>query len=363
MSTSKINLAIVGVGNCASSLIQGIEYYTQNPDASGLINRHIGVYKASDLNIVSAFDINKNKIGKTVSEAIFAVPNCATIFCRDTNFASLVSPSPHLDGISDNVAGVVNPHDIQKSLDDWKSDIIEELRNKKVDILVSYLPVGSKLASEFYAECCLESGVAFANAIPEFICSDLNWSDKFKQKGIPCTGDDIKSQIGATIVHRALVDLINQRGQFVKNTYQLNVGGNTDFLNMLDQNRLISKRISKTEAVTSQIPYQTETRIGPSDYIPHLKDNKLAYINIQGTQFGGLDFSIELKLSVEDSPNSAGVMMDVIRLLKVAKDNDLSGYQDFSGYYFKHPQKQYRDEVAQGIVTDFLTKYDSNSKN
>ncbi len=363
---TKIRVAIVGVGNCASSLIQGIFYYKDFPDNSKiiwLINNDIGNYKIGDIDIVCAIDVNNKKIWKTLAEAIFEDPNCTSVFQKEITSETIVMAWPILDGISDRMMQIVPTHEIVKGIQDWEDIIVEELLDKKVDILVSYLPVGSVEASKFYANCALRAKVWFANAIPEFICSSTEWSEKFSAAWVPCAGDDIKSQFWATIVHRMLVDLINQRGLVIDNTYQLNIGWNTDFENMKDEFRLSSKRVSKTEAVTSMITdYQLETKIWPSDHIPHLLDNKVCYINIKGKQFGNVPFEMDLKLSVEDSPNSAGVMVDVIRLLKVAKDNNLSWYQNFSAYYFKHPHIQFRDNEAQKITQDFIKKYASKTQ-
>lgn len=349
-------MAIIGLGNCASSLIQGIGYYSKNNNKNiGLINNDICGYRISDINIVAAFEVNENKIRKTISKAIFEYPNCTKIFYKDLNlFKEKVYPSPILDGVSKRMRLIIKTHNIQKNIYEWEKYIVHKLVNKNVNILISYLPVGSRKATNFYANCALKSKTAFINAIPEFICSDEKWSKKFEKAGIPCAGDDIKSQIGATIIHRSLVDLINKRRQMIDNTYQLNIGGNTDFFNMLDEDRLISKRISKTEAITKLIDYKFDTKIGPSDYIPHLKDNKICYIEINGRQFGNIPFKIDVKLSVEDSPNSAGVMVDIIRLLKVAIDRKLIGYQDFSSYYFKHPKNQISDNKSKEIVDKFI---------
>lgn len=353
----KIRTAIIGLGNCASALIQGIGYYSQNTSEKiGLIHQDIGGYTISDIEIITAFDVNSSKIDKKISEAIFEKPNCTRIFYKNRNlFSNKVMAGPILDGISPRMRKITNPHNIKKDISDWEKSIVANLKKHNIDILVSFLPVGAKNASQFYANCAIKAGVAFANAIPEFICSTPQWSKRFENKGLPCAGDDIKSQVGATIIHRTLVSLIRDRGQVIDNTYQLNIGGNTDFMNMLDEDRLSSKRISKTEAVTKLITdYKFSTKIGPSDYVPHLNDNKICYIEINGRQFGGIPFKIDVKLSVEDSPNSAGVMTDVIRLLKVAKDRGRSGYQDFSSYYFKHPKKQYTDNQAKKIVEDFI---------
>ena len=353
---------MIGLGNCASSLIQGIGYYTKNRlsknEKMGLIYNEICGYKISDINVVTAFEVNLEKINVPISEAIFKKPNCTKIFCDDESlFKNTVSPGPVLDGISERTSRLIKTHRITKSIEEWQNNIVEELKSKNVDILVSYLPVGSSEASRFYAICAIAAKVAFINAIPEFICSSTEWSKRFEAAGVPCAGDDIKSQFGATLLHRILVDFINKRGQVIDNTYQLNVGGNMDFMNMLDEDRLTSKRISKTEAVTRLIKdYDLVAKIGPSDYIPHLKDNKVCYIEINGRQFGNIPFKLDVKLSVEDSPNSAGVIVDVIRLIQVAKDRGLSGYQDFCSYYFKHPKNNYTDDVSYRLVEDFINR-------
>lgn len=356
MNMGKIRVGIIGLWNCASSLIQGISFYSKpDADSIGLIHEDIGGYKISDIEVVSAIDVNSEKIGKKIGEWIFSSPNCTRVFCPDVYIQEKTIAGPVLDGISERMAQNIPLHGLDMPIEKWKDVIVTEWRNKGVDIVISYLPVGSKLASIFYAECALEAKVAYANAIPEFICSDEAWSEKFRNAWIPCAWDDIKSQVGATIVHRCLVDLIHKRGQQIDGTYQLNIGWNTDFENMLDEERLASKRQSKTEAVTSLVrEYDLQTRIGPSDHVPHLNDNKICYINIAGRQFGHVPFSLEVKLSVEDSPNSAGVIADVIRLLKIAKDRWLSGYQDFSSYYFKHPKERVSDEEARALVQEFL---------
>jgi len=352
----KIRVAIVGVGNCASSLIQGISLCKKTGSVVGLMHKKICGYKLSDIEIILAYDVNKDKIGKSISDAIFIKPNSTAIFYNEKKcFKNKVQAGPILDGVSRFTEIFFKPHSIKKSQKLWERQIVNSLTAHKIDILVLYLPVGSARAAKFYAECALKAKVSLANAIPEFICSNKNWSDRFAKIGVPCAGDDIKSPVGATILHRALVHLIESRGQLIHNTFQLNVGGNTDFLNMLGENRLASKRISKTEAITKISSLKLDdTRIGPSDYISHLKDNKICFIEINGTQFGGVPFKIDAKLSVEDSPNSAGVMVDVIRLLKVASDRRIGGYQDFSAYYFKHPQKHIDDNDARALVEKFI---------
>ncbi len=340
----KIKLAIVGVGNCASSLVQGIEFYQDTRNINGLINETIGDYRVSDIEVVAAFDVDKRKVGKDLSEAIFSEPNCTKKFSDVPYKGVSISKGNTLDGVSDSMREYFLVDDNQKI-----SNIVEILKDSKAEILVCYLPVGSANASRFYAECALEAGVGFINAIPEFICSDKVWIDKFKAKGLPCAGDDIKSQVGATILHRMVTRLIQDRGFKIDNTYQLNIGGNTDFRNMLDESRLKSKRISKTQAVVSNLDEgeKISTKIGPSDFVSHLKDNKVCYINVKGTQFGDVPFEIDLKISVEDSPNSAGCIVDVVRYMKLALDKGESGnLKDVSAYYFKSPFIQIRDDEA-----------------
>ncbi len=348
---SKIKVAIVGVGNCASSLVQGIEFYTKNTNAEGLMYREVGEYKVSDIEIVSAVDVDKNKIGKDLSEAVFTKPNCTKVFSEVSSKGIIVKKGHVLDGVSESMKNFFQVDDGQESI-----DIVKELKDSGADICICYLPVGSAEAARFYAQACLDSGVAFINAIPEFICSDNDWIKKFIEKGIPCVGDDIKSQVGATILHRAITCLIEDRGHKIDSTYQLNIGGNTDFLNMKDEDRIISKRISKTQAVTSILNNKNfEVKIGPSDHIPHLKDNKVCYINIKGRQFGEVPFELDLKLSVEDSPNSAGVMTEIIRSLKIAKDRGLSGnINEISSYTFKSPAIQIRDSEAKIVFERFI---------
>lgn len=358
----KLNLAIVGLWNCASALIQWIAYYWAVKDDSKkiiwLMHNNIGGYFIKDINVVVGIDVNKEKIGTSIAESIFKIPNCTKIFCDKKLFKNKVIAWPVLDWISGRMVSKVKVHSIVKDIKTRKKDIIKELLDKKVDVLVSYLPVWSKEAAIFYAECALEAKVAYANAMPEFISSNKDWARKFQTAWIPCAWDDIKSQVWATIVHRCLVDLINKRWEVIDGTYQLNIWWNTDFENMLDESRLVSKRISKTEAVTSLISdYDVQTRIWPSDFVDHLNDNKVCYINIKWRQFWDIPFSIDVKLSVEDSPNSAWVMVDVVRLLKLAKDNGLKWYQDFSCYYFKHPMFQKQDDKWYNTVQEFIKKY------
>ncbi len=341
---NKIKVAIVGLGNCASSLVQGIEFYKNDSHKTGLINEVIGDYKVSDIEIVAAFDVDKRKVGKDISEAIFSEPNCTKKFSDVPTKNIIVSKGHLLDGVSDSMKDYFIVDDSQET-----SDVVGILKSSRAEMMVCYLPVGSAKASRFYAECALEAGVGFINAIPEFICSDKEWINKFKEKGLPCAGDDIKSQVGATILHRVITRLIQDRGFKIDNTYQLNIGGNTDFRNMLDEGRLESKRISKTQAVVSNLDEgeRISTRIGPSDFVGHLKDNKVCYINVKGTQFGDVPFELDLRLSVEDSPNSAGCIVDVIRYMKVALQKGVSGsLEEVSSYYFKSPVLQMREEEA-----------------
>jgi myo-inositol-1-phosphate synthase len=348
---SKIKVAIIGIGNCASSLVQGIEYYTKNPNADGIMYREIGQYKVSDIEVVSAIDVDYRKIGKDISEAIFTEPNCTKRFSDVPKKDIIVKMGHLLDGVAEHMKDFFQVNQNESSI-----DVTDELKKSGADMCICYLPVGSAKAARFYAQASIDAGVAFINAIPEFICSDDGWIEKFKQKGIPCAGDDIKSQVGATILHRVITRLIEDRGHKIDSTYQLNIGGNTDFLNMKDESRIISKRISKTNAVTSILDNKDlKVRIGPSDYIPYLKDNKICYINVKGTQFGGVPFELDLKLSVEDSPNSAGVMTEIIRSLKIAKDRGMTGnINEISSYTFKSPAIQIRESEAKKIFEDFI---------
>ena len=349
----EIKVAIVGVGNCASSLIQGVSFYSNNSTNLGLMHSEIAGYHVSDIKFVAAFDVDKRKVGKDLSEAIFAEPNCTKKICDVNNLKVTVKKGTVLDGVAEHMKDFFIVDEKQKSI-----DIVEELKKSKADLLICYLPVGSHDASRFYAQAAIDAKVGFINAIPEFICSDKEWISKFREKGLPCAGDDIKSQVGATIVHRVLTRLVEDRGHTIDSTYQLNIAGNTDFLNMKDERRIVSKRISKTNAVLSILDTKDiGIRIGPSDYVPHLKDNKVCYINIKGKQFGGTPFELDVKLSVEDSPNSAGVMVDVIRCMKVALDRGVSGnLEEISAYAFKSPHKQYRDEEARRLLETFIKK-------
>jgi myo-inositol-1-phosphate synthase len=359
----KIKIAIVGIGNCASSLLQGVEYYKSKgkDDAIGLMNWDIGGYKPYDIEVVAAFDIDDRKVGKDVSEAIFAAPNCTAIFCDKIPKSGVtVQMGQILDGNAEHMQEYPEERTfkISKEAELSKADIIGMLKSSGADILINYLPVGSEEASRFYADCALEAETAFINNIPVFIASDPEWSEKFKAKNLPIVGDDIKAQLGSTITHRTLSDLFEKRGVKIDRTYQINTGGNTDFLNMLNRGRLASKKTSKTEAVQSVINKRmedTDIHIGPSDYIPWLKDNKICFIRMEGRMFGDIPLNIEVRLSVEDSPNSAGVAIDSIRCCKLALDRGQGGIlYSPSAYLMKHPPQQYTDNQAYQMVQDFI---------
>jgi len=358
--SKKVKLAIVGVGNCASSLIQGIYYYRNRSEEeiSGLMHYDIGGYKPWDIEVVAAFDIDVRKVGKDLSKAIFEKPNCTTVFCPDIPEMGVeVQMGPIMDGFAEHMEDY--PEDQRfVPADKEPVDVVKVLKESGAEVVVNYLPVGSEEATRFYAQCALEAGCAFVNCIPVFIASDEEWARKFKEKGLPIVGDDIKSQVGATITHRVLATLMSDRGVRIDRTYQLNFGGNTDFLNMLERKRLKTKRVSKTEAVRSLLPYPIESdniHIGPSDYVPWLKDNKIAYIRLEGRLFGDVPMYIELKLSVEDSPNSAGSAIDAIRCAKLALDRGIAGpLYSISAYTMKHPPIQYPDWKAKELVDKFI---------
>lgn len=358
----EIKIAIVGVGNCASSLIQGLFYYKDVKDEKelipGLMHNVLGGYKISDIKVVAAFDVDKRKVGKDVSEAIFAPPNCTKIFCKDIpKIGVKVKMGPILDGVASHMKDY--PEDKTFLVAKEKPvDVVEELKKSGAQILINYLPVGSQKATEYYASCALKAGCAFINCMPVFIVSDKKWAEKFEKKKLPCIGDDIKSQVGATIVHRTLCHLFTQRGVIIDKSYQLNFGGNTDFLNMLERERLKSKKISKTEAVESQLVKRLSydnLHIGPSDWVPWLKDNKICFIRIEGRKFGNVPVELELRLSVEDSPNSAGCVIDAIRLAKLGLDREVGGpLISASAYFMKHPPQQFTDEKAREMVEEFI---------
>jgi len=361
--SKKVRLAIVGVGNCASSLVQGIYYYKEKGinNIEGIMFSDIGGYKPFDIEIVAAWDIDERKVGKDVSEAIFSLPNCTAIFYKDVpKLGVKVRKGKILDGVADHMKNFPQEKTfvVSSEKEDELEDVVAVLKDSKADVLINYVPVGSEMAARFYAEACLKAGVAFVNAMPTFIVSDSLWGEKFEKEGIPAVGDDIKSQLGATILHRALVQLFVDRGIPIRRSYQLNFGGNTDFLNMLERDRLKTKKVSKTEAVTSLIPYDIgweNIHIGPSDWVPWLKDKKIAYIRIEGEHFGGVPMSVEVKLEVEDSPNSAGSAIDAIRCAKLAKDRNIGGpLISISAYTMKHPPQQFPDHIAKQMVLEFI---------
>lgn len=357
-----IRVAIVGVGNCASSLIQGVEYYKSlegQADVSlGLMHYDLGGYKPGDIEFVAAFDIDRRKVGKPLKEAIFAKPNCTTIFNKDIpDYPVVVEMGNVLDGVSPHMEGYPEGQRFVVA-NEKPCDVAEVLKATEAEILLNYLPVGSEKATAFYAEACLKTGVSLINCIPVFIASDKSWARRFEEKNIPIIGDDIKGQIGATIIHRTLLKLFESRGVKIDATYQLNVGGNTDFLNMLNHERLKSKKISKTEAVQSQLQTPLDGKdihIGPSDYIPWLKDRKICFLRIEGRIFGNIPVDLELRLSVEDSPNSAGVVIDAIRCCKIARDRGIGGVLiSPSAYFMKRPLIQFTDEEAREMLEGFI---------
>ncbi|PMP68283.1 MAG: inositol-3-phosphate synthase [Thermodesulfobacterium geofontis] len=361
--SKKVRLAIVGVGNCASSLVQGIFYYKEKglEKAEGIMFSDVGGYKPYDIEIVAAWDIDERKVGKDIAEAIFSLPNCTTIFYRDIpKLGVKVRKGKVLDGVAKHMKRFPQEKTfiISSEKEDELEDVVAVLKDVEADVLINYVPVGSEEAARFYASACLKAGVAFVNAMPTFIVSDPQWGERFEKEGIPAVGDDIKSQLGATILHRALIQLFVDRGIPVRRSYQLNFGGNTDFLNMLERERLKTKKISKTEAVTSLIPYDIgweNIHIGPSDWVPWLKDKKIAYIRIEGEHFGGVPMSVEVRLEVEDSPNSAGSAIDAIRCAKLAKDRNIGGpLISISAYTMKHPPKQIPDYIAKQMVLEFI---------
>ena len=358
----KIKIAIAGVGNCSSSLIQGIHYYkniTNNDElVPGLMHNILDGYKVSDIKTVAAFDVDKRKVGKDVSEAIFAHPNCTKVFCNNIpKTGTKVKMGPVLDGVADHLKEYSEEKRFVVSKEK-PVDVVEELKKSGAEILINYMPVGSQKATEFYANAALKAGCAFVNCMPVFICSEEKWIKKFEKKGLPCCGDDIKSQVGATIVHRVLSNLFKGRGVKIDKSYQLNFGGNTDFMNMLSRERLKSKKISKTESVESQLSKRLSydnLHIGPSDFVPFLKDNKICFIRIEGRKFGNVPIELELRLSVEDSPNSAGCVIDLIRLAKIGLDRKIKGpLISTSAYFMKHPPEQFVDEKAREMVEEFI---------
>jgi myo-inositol-1-phosphate synthase len=351
----KINVAIVGVGNCASSLLQGVEFYKNAEDGDkipGVMHNNLGGYRIKDIKFVAAFDIDKNKVGKDLSEAIFIKPNNTVKFSDVPKMGVEVRRGMTHDGLGKYLSKKIEKHPSATV------DVVETLRETKTDVVVNYLPVGSEFATKWYVEKALEAGCGFINCIPVFIAKEKRWQALFEKHGLPIIGDDIKSQVGATIVHRVLANLFRDRGVRLERTSQLNVGGNTDFYNMLERERLESKKISKTNAVTSQLDYNIapeNVHIGPSDYVAWLTDRKWAYIRLEGTSFGNVPLNVELKLEVWDSPNSAGVVIDAVRCVKLAMDRGISGALTApSAYFMKSPPQQYPDDVAKGMLEDFI---------
>jgi myo-inositol-1-phosphate synthase len=354
----KVRVAIIGVGNCASSLVQGVEFYKKAKDDDqipGLMHVNLGGYHIRDIEFSAAIDIDKNKVGKDLSEAIVTAPNCTYNFCKVPKLGVKVQRGMTHDGLGYYLSQI-----IEKAPGDTV-DIVKLLKDTRTDVVINYLPVGSEEATKWYVEQILEAGCGFVNCIPVFIAREPYWQKRFKEKGLPVIGDDIKSQVGATIAHRVLTRLFYERGVRLERTSQLNVGGNTDFLNMLERSRLESKKISKTNAVTSQLPYEIEPKnihIGPSDYVEWLSDRKWAYIRMEGTTFGNVPLNIEMKMEVWDSPNSAGVVIDALRCCKLAMDNKLSGALiEPSSYFKKSPPVQFTDEEARRMTEEFIAKY------
>jgi myo-inositol-1-phosphate synthase len=356
-SVGKIKVAIIGVGNCASSLVQGIHKYVEIPedvDISGVMHNTIGGYRIEDIEVVAAFDIDANKVGKDLSDAIFAAPNNTIKFAEVPSTGVIVERGMTHDGVGRYLEDVV------KKAPGSTADIAGILQEREVDVVINYLPVGSEQATKWYVEQILNARCGMVNCIPVFLAREEYWRNRFEERGVPIVGDDIKSQLGATITHRVLTRLFEDRGVTLDNTYQLNFGGNTDFLNMLERDRLVSKKISKTTSVTSQMdeePEADDVHIGPSDHVPWLKDRKWCYIRMEGRVFGGAPLNLELKLEVWDSPNSAGVVVDAIRCAKLAMDRGQGGaIEGPSAYYMKSPPFQHTDDQARDLVESFITE-------
>jgi myo-inositol-1-phosphate synthase len=358
---SPINLAVVGLGNCASSLIQGLAHYGAGAnDTTGLMHWDVGGYRPHDIRMVAAWDVDRRKVGRDVADAVFARPNCTQRFADVPRTGVAVRMGAVLDGVADHMGDYPDERTflVADEREPSREEVIGTLAEARADVLINYLPVGSVKATEFYAECALEAGVAFVNAIPVFIASDTAWAERFRARGVPIIGDDIKAQLGATIVHRVLTDLFAKRGVKLDRTYQLNTGGNTDFLNMSNRRRLALKKISKTEAVQSV----AETRlsdenihVGPSDYVAWQNDNKVCFLRMEGQLFGGVPMNLELRLSVEDSPNSAGVAIDMIRCAKIALDRGLAGaIEPASAWFCKHPPVQMTDDEAHHALAAWI---------
>ena len=362
-SAHGIKVALVGVGNCASSLVQGVAHYSnggQN-EQIGLLHWDLAGYRPSDIRFVAAWDIDRRKVGRDLAEAIFEKPNCTTTFCDHVpQSGTQVRMGRVLDGYAEHMGEQPEARTFLRAdlPEPDKDEVVRTLRETGTDVLMNYLPVGSQKATEFYAECALEAGVAFVNNIPVFIASEESWAARFREAGVPIIGDDIKAQVGATIVHRVLTDLFAKRGVRLDRTYQLNTGGNTDFLNMWNRDRVASKKISKTEAVQSVAGTRLDPEnihIGPSDYVPWQNDNKVCFIRMEGTMFGGVPMNLELRLSVEDSPNSAGVAIDLIRCAKLARDRGAAGpVEPAAAFFCKHPPRQFTDDEAFELLEAFI---------
>lgn len=359
----KINVAIIGVGNCASSLVQGVYYYRNvkdNESVPGIMHVNLGGYHINDINFVAAFDVDKNKVGKDIAEAIFAKPNNTFKFTDVPEIGVKVARGMTHDGLGKYLSQV-----IQKAPGPT-ANIVKILKDTKTDVVLNYLPVGSEMATKWYIEQILDAGCGLVNCIPVFIAREKYWQDRFAERGLPVIGDDIKSQVGATITHRVLTRLFMDRGVKLERTYQLNFGGNTDFLNMLERERLESKKISKTSAVTSQLDYKLppeDVHVGPSDYVPWLLDRKFCHIRMEGRTFGDVPLTLECKLEVWDSPNSAGVVIDAVRCIKLALDRGLKGaLTSPSSYFMKSPPVQYTDDEARSMVEEYIAEGKPESK-
>lgn len=357
---NRIKVALIGVGNCASSLVQGRYFYVGGRSAEGLMHERIGGYRLSDIDFVLALDTDARKVGKDLGEAIFAAPNCTIVFQKEIPVTGVpVRMGRVLDGMAEHMADHGERGFVRADLPEASEDeVVAMLRETGAEVLVNFLPVGSQQAVEFYMECALKAGVAVVNCMPVFIASRPEWERRFREKNLPIVGDDIKAQLGATIVHRVLSSLFRARGVSYARTYQLNTGGNTDFLNMLDRGRLASKKESKTDAVQSTLADPLgadDIHIGPSDYIPWLNDNKLCFLRMEGALFGDVPMNLEMRLSVEDSPNSAAVVVDAIRCCKVALDRGQGGVLiGPSAFFCKHPPQQFSDDIAAQLTEEFI---------
>jgi len=356
MASNKVRVAVIGVGNCASSLVQGVQFYKDAAEDSvipGIMHASIGGYHVRDVEFTLGIDVNTTKVGRDLSEAIFAEPNNTYKFADVPHLNAPVVRGMTHDGLGKYLSGMIH------KAPGPTADIVRLLRDTHTDVVINFLPVGSEMATKWYVEQVIEAGCAFVNGIPVFIASSEYWGKRFADAGLPILGDDVKSQVGATILHRGLATLFVDRGVKIDRTYQLNFGGNTDFLNMLERERLESKKISKTNAVTSMIPYEIapeNVHVGPSDHVPWLTDRKWAYIRMEGTTFGEVPLNVEVKLEVWDSPNSAGVMIDAVRCAKIALDRELAGpIIGPSSYFFKTPPKQFRDDICREKVEDFIS--------